>query len=701
MKRYKTLLIFMIFTILLFVFAVIAQNNIRSNWILEQENEALWLKHDIDMTTDEIISSLQSLYYYVQVNKETGFTQEEFAEYASLVTNEAERIINVSVAVDGIQSHIYPLVGNEDVIGYNLMTDTRESVRDAINRALLTKEPQISGPYPARQDPSSNIIVFRYPVFNDDESFYGLVNMVIYTDNLFINHSEVMSSKIYDFEIIDNNDTLLFGQIDNYDSAKELSSTVFDWTIRFTEKESYTREQVFLVYLLNISFLSSLLVISYLIYLYSKDNTLLNKSIDELIYYDELTKLPNRRLLEINYQSEKMPSAIGFADLDNFKYINDMYGHKAGDNALVEVSKKMSEIIGKDNIFRWGGDEFVFLFFDDDVEIIKKELDSIIEFFRNAITFDDYSFQLSISIGVVLHPSKEDKLEDVLKTADITMYNIKQQGKNDYKFYDESQSYHLLKLIRFDQITKTMDFCEDTVIHYQPRFSFETNEIVGLEALIRLKSENGPNLPHGFIDVAENNNTIVKLDYSVIRRVGIFQKRLGSLGLNIPVAINISRNTFDDKLLIYLKQLIKEEIINTDLIELEITESGSYVMNEERILLFNSLKDLGFKLMLDDFGKQYSSLDNLSKLPIDVIKIDYDFVSNSHKKQTQIVIKSISNLAKTMEVELIAEGVETIAQYNFLKEINCHYFQGFLYEKPIDEETLIEKYITNKKHNQI
>ncbi len=420
------------------------------------------------------------------------------------------------------------------------------------------------------------------------------------------------------------------------------------------------------------------------------------QALDEIMH-DSLTSLPTRLKLEKDYLNHEDECSLAFGDVDNFKFINDSLGHKIGDAVLKEIAIILNRTVKSGTVYRWGGDEFVILFPNKNKKLITEDLLHVMQIFSNPIEIDEFKLHISMSFGVVDASTYNSDLSEMLRLADIAMYDVKHKGKSSFEFYNPKQDYKILNMIKYDQITKNMDFINDTVLYYQPRFNFSNNQMSGLEVLIRIKDKKNPFLPQGFIAAAERNGRIRDLDYSVIKRALKFQAKLREQGYIVQLAINISGVTFNYNLLTFLQTQFQKYNTIPSTIELEITESVSIFIDENMLDLFQQLKKLGINILLDDFGKKYSSLENISKLPIDHIKIDYDFISNVHLSNVKKIVQSIIQLAKSMNISVIAEGIETQEQYDLLKKLGCDIFQGYLFERPIDENKVIHRYFDEKE----
>jgi len=672
---------------------MIAQRLVARNWENTEQREIESTLVHLSAKIENINTKIQSFQAYTDSSKDDGLDSEHFLLFGELMIGEDPGFINVSIAPNGVQEFIYPLEGNESVLGHSLLEDSRQEVIDDVNRAINENKMVISGPYPMRTDPTKNVIVFRLPVYFDNGDFYALVNMVYYTE-------EVLSALEYDNNIlsvthITDDGRTLFGTDDiDYDLSKDIEFGSRVLHIHYSFDDEYERVNNQTKIVLDVIFFFTVAVIIVTAYFNYKKTQKLSTQIDDLIYFDELTGLPNRRMLDFSFDKRKIGEyTIIFADLDNYKYLNDTFGHNAGDIVLKDLANQFMLILGPLNVYRWGGDEFVFIIESTEKNVIEEKLNKVLQMFTKPMSYNGSEFSIGISMGIYSDINDSTKLEDAIKLSDIAMYNVKIHGKNSFAFYEEKSSYEHLKEIRFDQLSKTMDFGRSATIHLQPRFSFETDEIVGFEALFRIKDDEGNIfLPGGFIQAAEKNGVIRKIDYfildSIVDIISVFKGH----GLNVPVAINVSGYSFDSKYVDYVEGIVNSGRIDPSDLEIEITESISLNKRTSINELFNRINEIGIGIMLDDFGSQYSSLSYLASLPVTSIKIDSSFVNKIHEKNTFRIIETIKDLSVSMKLDLIVEGVETLEQYDTLKKLGCSSYQGFLKEKAISVDNIIEKY---------
>lgn len=425
------------------------------------------------------------------------------------------------------------------------------------------------------------------------------------------------------------------------------------------------------------------------------------KKVEEEILFlalnDPLTKLPNRILLKRKFDAllaahiahEQL--AFLFLDLDAFKTINDLYGHSIGDKIIQDVALRLSQKIGiNDIISRIGGDEFVIL--AHDVVSIETLCKNVLLCMQEAFYVGVQPITLSVSIGVVLYPEDGNTFEELFKYADIAMYAAKNSGKNGYKFYQKSMSEQLSKSAAMDNSIKRGLDNDEFCLYYQPQIDLHTSKVIGVEALVRWMSPNiGLIFPNDFIPRAEENRLIIPLGAMIFRKALEQSKKWESSGVFTgTMAINISAVQLEEDSFVEKIEAIRQTVdIRAAKIELEITES--FLMKDPLYAAetLQKLKTIGYKISIDDFGTGYSSLAYLKQLPLHKLKIDRTFIKDlPSDKDDRAIVRAIIALAKALELEVLAEGVETEEQKVFLLDNWCDTAQGYLFAKPMSVEVL-------------
>ncbi len=414
----------------------------------------------------------------------------------------------------------------------------------------------------------------------------------------------------------------------------------------------------------------------------------------EMAYYDDLTNLPNRAYLKeyVNDQIQKgtgAASALIYLDIDDFKSINDNFGHKEGDKLLVEVGAILGEITeAEDLVFRQGGDEFVIVFNQinnrDDIMEFVARLDRRL---ADPIRLTEGDFNVTLSGGIVLYPQDGTDYDTLLKNADIAMYFVKNNGKNGLVFFNEDMMADSREKLLLDRRLRSAVRDMSFFMNYQPIVDIKTGVISKFEALIRWKDpELGLVSPSVFIKRAEENGLIMPIGNWVIRESFLFSKKLASEGYeNVTISVNISPIQLRQKDFVNsIKELLDETGAEAEHIEFEITESILIESLESSLNKLNEIRSLKISISLDDFGQGYSSLTYLRMLPINTLKVDKSFIEsyNENYRNSQIVC-AIIELAHGLGLEVVAEGVETKEQYEFLKESDCDMIQGYLISKPL------------------
>ena len=416
---------------------------------------------------------------------------------------------------------------------------------------------------------------------------------------------------------------------------------------------------------------------------------------------DTLTRLPNRTsfISALNEQIEvkqKKHFAVIFFDIDYFKSINDNYGHHVGDEVLKLFSAKIKKHISPNDILsRFGGDEFVLLLRSKTtVKEIVLFITSISQQMETSFFIENYEIFISSSIGVSIFPNDSKAPSGLLKNADIAMYSAKQSGKNCCRFFSKKTSNALEKehnICHALQTTlKRSHIYNDLRLVYQPLYNIESNTVTECEALIRWKNKYGEIIPPSkFIPLAEKSNLIEKINLFVLDEACRQQNEWQKQGIhNIRININLSGNKqIFNKLLSRFSDNLKRFSLNVSLFGIELTERTLNEISQDTIDKLEKIRKKGMKISIDDFGTDYSSLIYLKRLPITTLKIDKEFIDDiPHNKNSNALVKTIINLAHSLDLDVVAEGVETSAQFGYLKENSCNIIQGYYLYRPLESE---------------
>ncbi|MCO7225461.1 EAL domain-containing protein [Pleionea sp. CnH1-48] len=441
----------------------------------------------------------------------------------------------------------------------------------------------------------------------------------------------------------------------------------------------------------------------------SKDNTQLHdaqETIRQLAYFDPLTNLPNRRLYQDRIQQainvadrhhEKV--ALLYFDLDNFKNINDLLGHDFGDLFLKHVAESLAlSVRNSDTVARLGGDEFTVILGDiESVNDIVHVAENILHRLNTKTVIDGRDVVVNSSIGISLYPDDAEDAAQLMKHADMAMYYAKEQGRNNFQFFEKFLNEKAQKRIQLENRLREAIKNKEFILHYQPQFELKSGDLVGIEALVRWNDpERGMISPAEFIPLAEETSLIVSLGRWVIHYACAEFASMVERGFpKVKLAINISANQFRRKNELYDDILfaLEQSKLPAHLLQLELTESILVEDIEETIRLLEDFKQQKITLAIDDFGTGYSSLSYLKKFPVDVIKIDRTFVRDiENDSNDRAIVRAMSAMAHELELKVLAEGVENLNQVEFLLQQQCDYTQGFYYSKPLDAQMLFESY---------
>jgi len=426
-----------------------------------------------------------------------------------------------------------------------------------------------------------------------------------------------------------------------------------------------------------------------------------------LASYDTLTDLPNRSLLFkqlkksiSSMKRRKKNGMLLFIDIDHFKEFNDNYGHQVGDKVLLSVAKQIESICRKEDILgRLSGDEFLLISEDvNDQQAVDKIIEKIHKIFKKPQQIDNLSLHISVSMGIALYPKNGTTPEALINAADQAMYSVKQQGRNNYAFYSQEMSDIANEYFFILHALKDAIHSKNFSLAYQPQLSLKTNQLIGLEVLLRCTHSRIENIPVArLISIAEETGLINKISHLVLDMIcaQIYDWKLSKLKLP-KIAINLSRKELsEENLLITIHTALSRYKIDPSEIELEITESA--LLHEDLLVKENILRlqKLGHTFSIDDYGTGFSSLSNIKTFQFDKLKIDKTFIDHLiTNRDDQVIVSATISMAQKLGLKVIAEGVEIQAQADLLKKFGCDIVQGYLYSKPLikeDMEKLLDK----------
>ncbi|MGE8033672.1 EAL domain-containing protein [Lysinibacillus sp. NPDC093692] len=444
------------------------------------------------------------------------------------------------------------------------------------------------------------------------------------------------------------------------------------------------------------------------VHLFVKDATSFMND-HQAFYYlalmDELTGIWNRKALKeqwlqhLNDKKQNKQAAIILMDIDRFKKFNESLGESKGDELIRMFSQRLRELChSKCSFYRYNSDEFIFVLKDATVDKIEQTSNAILDALKQPFMIDGQEYFISVSIGISLSPADGKDLETLIRKADKALFSVKEHGRSHYRYYREDTTTifpnealmeaHLRRAIEFNELS----------IHLQPQMDLANNSINSFEALLRWNNRKfGFVSPAQFIPIAEASGLIIEIGDWIIDEVCRYQKEWQMNGYRpVRIAINISPKQFrKENFARKIKAALKKYNVPPELLEVEITESSMTNVHETFSIL-TELKQLGVYVSVDDFGTGYSSLSYLKRYPIDIIKIDQSFIADITKDdKNEAIIKAIISMSHNLGLEVVAEGIEELSQVDFLKRHQCQKGQGYLYNKPLPVETIVNKYFVS------
>jgi diguanylate cyclase (GGDEF)-like protein len=420
------------------------------------------------------------------------------------------------------------------------------------------------------------------------------------------------------------------------------------------------------------------------------------QQIEHIAFHDALTGLPNRTLFsrmteqaleEARRYQRRL--AVMFVDLDRFKNINDTLGHEAGDALLQQVAERLGATLrDSDTVARMGGDEFVILVREcEDEAALAVVADKLLAAVARPVVCAGQEFRVTASVGIAIYPADGLDEATLMKHADIAMYQAKEDGKNTYAFYVDDINHHSVERLAFESNLRRALEQEQFELHFQPKVEAQSGRMTGVEALLRWRHPDlGLVAPGKFISIAEETGLIVPIGRWVLRTACAQQVAWQRAGLPpLRMAVNLSARQFaDEHLLTDVEAIVRESGIAPDNLEIEITESVLMLDVTKALKVLDGFKALGIRMSIDDFGTGYSSLGNLKRFPVNSIKVDRAFVRDlPTSREDRAIADAVIAMGRTLGMSVVAEGVETGAQADFLRERGCDEIQGFYYSRPV------------------
>lgn len=659
---------------------------------------------------EEKVSIVKGISSFIQT---VGFDAEPalINQYLRTAYNNAStNVLNIVIAPDGVIRYLYPLSGNTSILNKNLLLDPALSSSGMIQETIRSRGITIDGPRILAQGQYGMVI--RQAIYNGN-TFAGIVSATVTVEDI-AEQMQSLDSSVY---VTDTDHNLLFGN--RAEAAGQLVATPIDiynqhWLMG-TLLPAQTKWEVFRSVLwIDIA---CLLVVAFILYFYwhqnrfnhelervvslrTRDLSVSQKLYEKLAHYDSLTDIPNRRYFMDEFErllqcSEPTQTyTLFFFDLNRFKEINDTLGHSIGDQVIKTLAGRLKGAGLPFQLFaRTGGDEFVMVFSDLPQEKIPEIAGQISDLISQTLLIAGAHLSLSTSIGISLYPEHSSSTDDLLKFADMSMYQAKSLENRNYFIFDWELREKLEQKTMIAKYLHSALEREEFVLHYQPQINAVNGKMVGLEALIRWNHpEKGLIGPGTFIAAVEEAGLMIQLTDWVIREVCRQLCEWRKLGMPLlRTSINISNSWFYNRNLIEnLLSVLDHYGLDTEVLEFEITESTALL--EEHYPLLQQMRDHGIIVSIDDFGTKYSSLNYLKHFPVNKIKIDRTFITGiGISSIDETIIKSIVYVASQLGYDLIAEGVETAEQLEFLVNHDCPHIQGFYFSPPLPAEEILSR----------
>jgi len=648
----------------------------------------------------------------IEIQQNNGeFTN--FDSYAEAIISSIGGVSNLQLAPNGIIKNIYPLQGNEKALGHNILRDDlrRSEAKMAIKQRKLT----LAGPFELIQ--GGIAVIGRNPVFikvQGKDTFWGFASALIFLDKLLATTQlEQLENKGYRYKLSrvhpESKSVEVFARskkdLGPFPRSTKIEVPNANWTLTISRPKSTLWSDSYSIRI-SISILLGVLIACLVSYMLRQpellQRTVRKKTaeLERLAFYDPLTGLANRRLLSKTLQQslstsdEKNKVSLLYLDLDDFKRINDSIGHSSGDEFLVEIALRLNRIVKKgDLVSRLGGDEFAIILYDiQSINEVKKVAERLINAVKKPVFLHKRRFVISTSIGITLTPKDGQDVQSLLRNADMAMYAAKAAGKNGFSFFNEQLHQQAMEKHRIESELSKASKRGELILHYQPLVDLTTGNVRSFEALIRWQHPTeGLITPDRFIEIAEESGLIVEIGYWVIREA-CQMIRQSKVEYQLTIAVNLSPKQFlDPSLLDNIQSILNEFDIDPSCLEIEITESSLMTNVTDVVDILEQLRIIGIKVAIDDFGTGYSSLAQLKQLPVDKLKIDRSFISSLELSQSdQEIVRAIIVMAHTLQIEVVAEGIETQQQLDILKSKKCNIGQGYLFSRPVPFDQVLK-----------
>lgn len=442
------------------------------------------------------------------------------------------------------------------------------------------------------------------------------------------------------------------------------------------------------------------------------DHTLSQQHVEYLATRDPLTELINRYYFndELINSIERLQSGHGriallFIDLDRFKTVNDSLGHQVGDRLLKLVADRLRHLIDPQHmIARLGGDEFIVMMNDpESSQEIEQLAEKIINKVSQTFTLDHYKLSTSCSIGISVCPDDSKESYILMRNADTAMYQAKSRGGNCYQFYTEEMNQKANSRLTLENELRRAVKNQEFALYYQPQVSTSDNKLLGAEALIRwIHPTAGIVSPADFIPVAEETGLIREIgDWALMEACKQFHEWNKAFSRELTISVNVSVRQLDDAFVLRTQEILNISGLDPKHLELEITESLLLDNVQENLRILDNIDKLGVRFAMDDFGTGYSSLSYLKQFPISKLKIDRAFINEiNNDPEDEAIVRAIIALAKTLRLDLVAEGVENHQQLALLQALACDSYQGYYFSKPVPADVFRECYLQQNPPQQ-
>jgi len=639
--------------------------------------------------------------------KQNGGMFADFEEFAEALMPSFPDIASAQLAPGGITRHIYP--PDSGHIGRDLLKDAARS-----QEAQLTVESRkmtLAGPFELTQGGIG--MVGRNPIFlyapNGTDKFWGFASVVIYLDTLLqTSDLEVLEQKGIRYQLSRTHPATGLKQVfarsgltlNENSLSIDIQAANAEWQLSMSPATPYSTTGYWAGY--SISTLFALLIAS-LLRRVLRQPLVLQHVVEEqtrtLHYqanYDQLTGLANRFYFSEEVERackecirHHQKAALIIFDLDDFKQINDIRGHDTGDALLLQIAERLDDQLLREHLVaRLGGDEFAILIHDlGSTDSLSKLIDSLRNRMTHPIVVNNNTFSLTASFGIAVIPQDGARYTTAYRHADMAMYAAKKGGKNRYAFYNERLQQAAEDYTTLQHALATAIDQHELRLHMQPIIDLRTNQVAGYEALVRWQHPvKGLLGPDNFIGLAEESQLIFKLGYWVFEEAC---RQIHQYKIDGWVAINLSPRQFNDPQLVkQIISILQAHNISPGQIELEVTESCLIDSIDDAITTLQALCDAGLSISLDDFGTGYSSLALLKRLPVKKLKIDRSFIQDLDMEDRKIV-QAMTGLAHTLDMKVVAEGIEETGQLHILNSMHCDFGQGYLFSKPKPMEELL------------